>query len=417
VKRSIRFHPGGPTTTTDLGSLDIIHSVSTTATSGEPERDRTILMYLDAFTAPLWQGRPYELAVTYQLDFRLEDGERVTKELETILPVTTPPKQVPEVVSAGHALSKYLADDGYSATAPRVRMLWLEFAKPPDDPRDAYFVRILSHAPDPLMLACAEPAADPASEPKSPLDPEMVRVIVPGQADDFAGLATMQKLIPAAGSDRHFLVPLPPGVSGNSPELFGFYGYEIHVGHDRGTPTAPFWSTAQGRFGPRLVIEGVQHPAPPLTCAATRLDDQLVVSAPFAQPYYQGMNVLPMPPNTEMWIALYAQVHQTDRAAMRNIQLDVRPAGIHHRHVEKKAHVSGRPAEMTAQATWDSETLTTMLATLGLDPHTPLSVLAIELLPEPNGEFTEPLGGDLGDVRILRTSPLTAVQADCCATT
>jgi hypothetical protein len=51
---------------------------------------------------------------------------------------------------------------------------------------------------------------------------------------------------------------------------------------------------------------------------------------------------------------------------------------------------------------------------LGLDPHSSLSVLAVELLPEPNGGFNDPLGGDLGEVRILRTSPLAAVQSSCC---
>src|SRR6185436_2167296 len=104
-------------------------------------------------------------------------------------------------------------------TAPRARMLWFEFAKPLEDKRDAFFVRIVAHAPDPMLLACAEPVADPASLPKSPLDPEHARVIVPGQADDFAGLATMQRLIPAEDSEVHWLVPLPPGTSSGSPEL------------------------------------------------------------------------------------------------------------------------------------------------------------------------------------------------------
>jgi hypothetical protein len=93
-------------------------------------------------------------------------------------------------------------------TAPRTRMLWFEMAEPTSDPRDAYSVSILAHSPDPLLLAKAERMADPVMKYQSPLDPELVRVIVPGQADDFAGLATMQKLIPASGSDRHYIVPL-----------------------------------------------------------------------------------------------------------------------------------------------------------------------------------------------------------------
>src|SRR6185436_9595605 len=128
--------------------------------------------------------------------------------------------------------------------------------------------------------------------------------------------------IPAEDSEVHWLVPLPPGTSSGSPELFGFYSYEICVGHDRGTPESPFWSTAQGRFGPAVMIEGVQHPAPALPCAVTRLHHNVVASAPFAQPFYHGTNVLPAPPSTEIWVALYVQVHQADRATMRNVQLD-----------------------------------------------------------------------------------------------
>jgi hypothetical protein len=41
-------------------------------------------------------------------------------------------------------------------------------------------------------------------------------------------------------------------------------------------------------------------------------------------------------------------------------------------------------------------------------------VLAVELLPEPNGGFEHPLSGDLGEVRILRTSPLSQLRRDCC---
>ena len=43
----------------------------------------------------------------------------------------------------------------------------------------------------------------------------------------------MQKLT-ASVSPRHFLVPLPPGISAESDELFGFYVYELRVGHNAG---------------------------------------------------------------------------------------------------------------------------------------------------------------------------------------
>ena len=268
---------------------------------------------------------------------------------------------------------------------------------------------MLAHSPDPLLLARAEPPADPPAESKSPLDTELARVVVPGQADDFAGLYTMQKLLPASGSDRHYLVPLPPGASQNSPELFGFYSYEIRVGHDAGSEESPFWSTAQGRFGPPLTIEGVQHPAPAFLCLGTRVESGVVAAAAYAQPFYHDTEVLPEPPNTEVWIALYVQVHQADKAAMRNIQLDVRRAN---RVLTSQSH--GRRPEQMAETRWSNTALRDLLAQFGLTPKAPLSVLAIELLPEPNGGFDNPLGGDLGEVRILRTSPLSQVRAICC---
>jgi hypothetical protein len=409
VRRTSKFIPAGSAATQDLNTLELPHSLSTTAVDGDPERDRIILIYLDAFSAPLFHDLPQELGLHYEIKAQLENLQSPSLAYENTVPVTTQPRQLPQLVSAGHALSPYASDDAYAATAPRSRMLWFEMAQPPEDPRDAYFVRVIAHSPDPLMLACAEPVADPPDS-KSPLDPELVRVILPGQADDFAGLATMQKLIPADSSDRHYLVPLPPGTSAGSPELFGFYTYEIRVGHDAGTPANPFWSTAQGRFGPALIVEGVQHPAPLFNCIASRVTGGVIASAPFAQPFYDGANVLPAPPNTEVWIALYVQVHQADKAVMRNIELDKRRG-----QVNRQRDLPSRNREQMAEVRWSDAALDNLLQTYGLDPKSPLSVLAVELLPEPNGGFVDPLGGDLGDVRVLRTSPLSPVQTICCS--
>jgi hypothetical protein len=119
--------------------------------------------------------------------------------------------------------------------------------------------------------------------------------------------------------------------------------------------------------------------------------------------------LLPAPPNTEVWIALYIQVHQADKAVMRNIELDKRRGQIN-RH--RDLHT--RTREQMAEVRWSDATLDSLLQRYGLDPKSPLSVLAVELLPEPNGDFVDPLGGDLGDVRVLRTSPLSPVQTVCC---
>jgi hypothetical protein len=426
LTRSLASLPSGSPQSEEVATVQLIHAVNSTAASGEPERDRTIVVFIDAFKPPLEGGLPHELEVEYQVELQLEGAANAKVALSNRLPVTTPPRQIPQVAAAGHALSQYEADEHYASTGRRTRMLWLEFTEPLQDARDAFFMRVLTHSPDPLLLARAEPAADPPAFERSALDPELVRVITPGEADDLAGLATMQKLIPAEGSDRHFLVPLPPSVAAASPELFGFYTYEIRVGHDRGSAASPFWSTAQGRFGEPVVLEGVQHPAPELTCGVTRLEEGVLITAPYARPYYEGADVLPSPPNTEIWVVLYAQVHQADGASMRNIELAVERASL----VRKvfgaadfelsgleglAASLSpGLPSGPMAQVSFSDAELEALLAEYGLADDTPLSALAIELIPEPNSPFDDPLRSELGEVRILRTSPLVAIQSVCC---
>ena len=76
--------------------------------------------------------------------------------------------------------------------------------------------------------------------------------------------------IPSSTSPVHFLLPLPPGSDADDPELFGFYSYELRVGHAGPIGDLRWWSTANGRFGSPLRVVGVQHPAPPLACHAGR---------------------------------------------------------------------------------------------------------------------------------------------------
>jgi hypothetical protein len=140
-----------------------------------------------------------------------------------------------------------------------------------------------------------------------------------------------------------------------------------------------------------------------------RIDGGINLQYWFFYPFNDGANLLPSPPNTEIWISLYAQVHQADKSTMRNIQLDLRRGRL-----PERKHSRMRLAEQLAEVSWSDDALQNLLAGLGLDSHSPLSVLAIELLPEPNGGFQDPLGGDLGEVRILRTSPLAPVQTSCC---
>lgn len=410
VRRELRLLPGGPSTITELGSLQIHHTVNRQATRGAVDRDRVELVLVDAFTPPLLAGLPHEIEVTYTVTATLANGQIERFSATNRLPVTTPPRQVPRVVSAGHAFGEYRAGEHYESTASRRRMLWLELAEPPEDPRDTYFARVLTSAPDPMLLPRTEPSPDPIGHTRPAIDPELVRVVRPGQADDYAGLAAMQPLIRAADSDRHYLIPLPPNVSTDAPELFGFFSYEIAVGHDRGTRDEPFWSTAQGRFGAALKLDGVQHPAPVLVCSARRGVDEIVASAPHAQAVIEGQRILTDPPGTQLWIVLYAQVHQADGATRRNLQLDVRRA----EPWRSRERIAPTATEIVSYAVWKRDEIAQALRSYALRDDTPLSVLAVELLPEPNGRFVDPLGGDLGQVRILRTSPLTAISSECC---
>ena len=403
--------PGTTPVTRTVGTIELMPTINVQATR-KPERSYTRLIFVDALPPPLGpDGRPYEVVVGYTLKLTFEGGTSLTRSIETRLPIVTPPTQVPRVVAAGIALTPYQRDVEYTRTAPRIRRLWLEFADPIADLRDAYFVRPLSRTPDPMLLPGVEPLADPDVVESIPLDPELARVITPGQVQDLAGLSAMQRLEPAADSDRRFLVPLPPNTDPNSPELFGFFTYDIRVGHDRGPAGNPLWVTAQGRFGEPLVLEGVQHPVPELTCSVfPEPNGQIRVRAPYAAAYVALRRVLPTPPNTQIWVVLYARVIQADASTWRNIQLALRRA-----HPSRDAKRGSAALLVEGEVTWSGNDVKDALRSAGLPDDTPITALAVELLPEPNSGFDDPLGGNLGQVRILRTSPLAAVERSCCS--
>jgi hypothetical protein len=394
----------------DVGTIELMNSINVQAAK-KPDRSFTRMVFIDALSPRMGpDGFPYEMVVIYKIRLRLEGGGGVNQTIETRLPIVTPPMQAPKVVAAGIALTPYARDAEYAATASRTKRLWLEFAEPLADARDAWFVKPLTSTPDPMLLPGVEPVADPIVVEGVPLDLELVRVITPGQVQDLSGLSTMQRLEPSANSNRHFLVPLPPNTDPGSPELFSFYTYEIRAGHDRGPISDPLWSTAQGRFGESLLLEGVQHPAPELACSVfAEPNGAIRVRAPYASPYLGLHRVLPNVPNTEIWIVLYARVVQADASTKRNIQIDLRPLRIPRDHRGKST-----PLFVEGEVTWSGAEVQAVLQLAGIPEAAPISALAVELLPEPNGSFDDPLGGDLGQVRILRTSPLSPIERDCC---
>jgi hypothetical protein len=108
---------------------------------------------------------------------------------------------------------------------------------------------------------------------------------------------------------------------------------------------------------------------------------------------------------------LYCQVLQADGEAHRNILVDKKQ--VQRRRHERIRRVEGGPQRPAGYTSWTAAEIEQLLATLGLPDDMPLSVPAVETLPEPNATFHDPLGGDLGEVRILRTSPLVAVDNVC----
>ena len=448
-----------------IGDWELIPSAPMQALTS-PQRSRTTLIFLDAvepqsaltlLTDPTETRFPDTIAVDYRVETRFRTAPAQSdppEELHVVLPVTTPPAQVPRIASAGIALSKYERDTAYSQTGARRRFLWVELEEAVRDPNDEVFVRLLAYGADPLLSDNRLETFVPPEEPALPIDPELIRVITPGQTDDLAGISAMVQLQPSGGSNRHFLMPLPPGLHSDGPELFGLFTYEVRIGH------AHIWSTAQGRFGRPLRSTGVQHPAPTLFCTSQRNEQEVLVEAPFAVAVLNGKNITADPPRTDIWALLYAQVHQADGKDYRNILLDDRKLRLVPRARGRLTDPVGNviigfqnqdaPARGTTR--WTQDEISQMLRDLGLPQDSPLSVLCVEMMPtlarlrmqaagfatvagtdvatgvrlERSGmagaaiavpdEGIRPLSDALGHYRILRTSPLTPVPAVCCPT-
>lgn len=451
-----------------IGDWEVIPTASLQELD-RPQRDHTTLVFLDAVEPkselpraadPMETRFPDVIVLDYRVKPHfIEAGvtQDPPRKMHLELPVTTQPAQMPRIVSAGLALSKYVRSSTYSSTEARRRLLWLELDAPPLDPNDSYFIRLLGYAPDPILSDRRLETFVAPEEPTLPIDSELVRVISPGQPDDEAGLGAMSPLQAADSSDRHFLVPLPPGIDADGPELFGFFTYELRVGHAR------IWSTARGRFGRPLRSTGVQQPAPTLFCTCQRDQDALVVEAPYAQAVLNGKNITANPPRTELWALLYAQVRQADGKDWRNVLLDdtrlelVPPIRGRYAMPNVRAATLGpfqnRDAPARAAGRWSQMAIGGLLEGMGLAPDAPLSVLCVEMMPtveslrlrdersaylsgadfvagvqevmagagtravgEVDVTRTRPLSDALGHYRILRTSPLTPAPEVCCPT-
>jgi hypothetical protein len=458
----------------------------------EPDRSFTHIVFVDALDPKPAAGEfpePVDVRYFIQPNFRQSKIEGVfvnlefdealtTKTITTLLPITTVPAQVPKIVSVGLALSPDSSDEAliatrYVETASRNRYLWIEFDQPLADPKDAYFARVVAYAPDPMLAALPPLLKDvriagneilgdmtffeawknylltEQTEPPLNIDPEILRIVRPLQPFDGSGLDAMQVMTPAdtTGGEqaRHFLLPLPPGVYPDSEELFGFFTYEFRVGHQHPKK----WSTAQGRYGSPIRVTGVQHPAPPMLVSTLRNRDKVMVTTRHAQSFFNGGNLTPAVPRTDIYACLYAQVLQADGVHYRNILIDqialLKPlftddaAKLAVYEDRKKIQEDGdqpfTPPEAPvllpgtpprAVGFWNLKTIREKLRFIGISDNASLSVLTIELMPpndfhgnelrDANFQLKPPLPPQelsLDKIRILRTSKLCAVRESC----
>ncbi len=347
ISRNKKFTKDAPAEAENLaniGDIELKHSASFESLQadafGNINRNSTTIIFIDAIepkSSLLTPGGrlrfPDTIEVQYTItpNFKPGHGQPAGIQPELILlPSTVIPSQVPKIASVGLAFSPYIKAEKYQSTEARQRYLWVELEEPVEDPADTLFCRVLHYAPDQLIgnnKQFAELLRETEENPPLPIDPEYIRMITPGQTDDMAGLSAMQPMEKSSDDDDiHYLLPLPPGLHPESPELFGFFTYEFRIGHGHWSNSEEekenLWSTARGRFGRPLVIAGMQHPAPTLLCNVNRDTDKLYVNAPYAKAVWKGKNVTSDPPRTQLHCVLYAQVKQADGTTYRNILLD-----------------------------------------------------------------------------------------------
>jgi len=234
-----------------------------------------------------------------------------------------------------------------------------------------------------------------------------------------------------------------------------------------------------------------------------RDQDKLWVTAPYAVAVNEGKNVTASPPRTQLWALLYAQVKQADRLDYRNILLDDRQldwrvqvetqknVNVFERYSDEQLQVlrsitfkqfkydvqaangmntlklidfstKSRDGKKFGTVVWSNHEVAQLLASLGLPPDLPLSVVVVETLPQItnivehvsglnrpkvaqattqlvasdnqqgfqqmmaktnlsdtptiNMDQPSPVSAGLGNHRLLRTSKLTEVPAICCPT-
>ena len=110
----------------------------------------------------------------------------------------------------------------------------------------------------------------------------------------------------------------------------------------------------------------------------------IAVTAPYATPVYADQeltNPAEGDPRTRMWIMLYAQVMQADGSTWRNVLLGRKFAGPRFDRLQIEDRPRASTRDVIGRAEFDQKTVEAVLASLALPANSPLSVLAVELLP------------------------------------
>jgi len=184
---------------------------------------------------------------------------------------------------------------------------------------------------------------------------------------------------------------------------------------------------------------------------------RIVVTAPYATAVYADQkltNAAAGDPRTRIWVMLYTQVMQADGSTWRNVLLGRKFAWPQFDQAQAGGLKRASTRDVLGRAEFELKAVENVLAGLALPTDSPLSVLAVELLPAgglahavynfgkgsvivtgdspeaPADPFATPffgvafqaaatsgpLGRELGTIRshrILRASPLTPVPPGC----
>ncbi len=144
LNRNKKFREDQNSEDLEIGDIEVKKTISINALQ-KPDRSFTKLIFIDAVEPKHDPKFPDLIDLTYTIQPKFKADHAAEKDdplqLTLTLPVTNNPAQLPQIASAGIALSPYIRNEKYSATEPRTRYLWIEFKEPVQDPNDLIFCK------------------------------------------------------------------------------------------------------------------------------------------------------------------------------------------------------------------------------------------------------------------------------------